>query len=1263
MRIAVGDPNRAVRTALGDPAEPAVDGSSPDSFERLPVLVFRREPESPHPFAWIGGACAEIAGLPSHALTGDVAAWWERVPSQERERALAAMKNAHSRGSSYRVVYAYSSPVGSRRTLREEARAVVDADGRVLGFEGVIVDVSEEHAAFEKLRERERQLKWIVGKAPIVLFALDEHGTLTELEGQGSGVPVAVAGDAVGWSVFDLYAEFPDIVNGCRQVLAGEAFSSTLRLGDRFYQTDLLPRVDESGRVRGAIGFSVDVSKRERALVALRESEKCFRTLTENSPRFVVEVTAEARILYTSPRFSELLDYGPKELVGTNLEDLVHPDERKRVEADRAEAIATMTPAAVLVRVRHRNGSWRWVEVDARPYQTASGEIRGVLVGNDVTERERATRMLREQLEGERQVADLAQYLLTLGLRDLDSGIEHTLETAGILAEADRVRCVAVGGGGRFRSRSYQWAAPGIEPSGLETPLCVAGELRDSPWTTRQLSSGEVVHVPRVDDLPEDAAPERDALTADGVRSYLAIPLLVGDRIEGFLDFSRVRGQKIWSDQEITRLRLIAEVLASAIRGRRAEEAIAMGEERFRALTEHAGDAICEASVRGEILYVSPSFEEMFGYSREDLNEIDAPNLVHPEDIGVVAQMRGQFDQSRSFRGLRLRIRHRHGSWRWIEATARGFLTVANERRVAVVVRDVTERQRTRERLEKQLARETQIADLARGFLALSAEKVDDGIRRSLAVVGSFADADRSWLNSFNGPSGGITDIYEWCADDVEPHGERVRDATRHRFTWSYQFLGAGKVMHVPDTAELPEEAKAERDDILQRGVRSMLGIPLLFGERLIGYLGFETVRAAKTWSDESITILRLVGEILMSALRRKRAEEELVESQRRLLQAQKMEAVGTLAGGIAHDFNNQLTVMLGNARYVQSHMRDDPNLRDAMIDLTHSAEHCAQLTSSLLAFSRRSSVSPTSLDVSTIISKTRELIQPLIPSSIEFEVSFGEGVEPVSADPIQLQQVLVNLVVNARDAMPDGGKISVATANRRVARDEATRIGLSSPGGYVEIAVSDNGMGMDEETCQRVFEPFFTTKALGHGTGLGLATAYGIVQESGGAIALETELGRGTTFRLLLPRAASVAVKPEVERASASLEGSETLLLVEDERSVRRFVARALEERGYSVLEAENGEAGLRLGQRSAGEIDLLVTDLDMPGLNGLDLARQLRVARPALPVLLLSGYARDQLQELHEGLGGVLFLQKPFGEETLLSEVRELLEGEKAI
>jgi signal transduction histidine kinase len=664
--------------------------------------------------------------------------------------------------------------------------------------------------------------------------------------------------------------------------------------------------------------------------------------------------------------------------------------------------------------------------------------------------------------------------------------------------------------------------------------------------------------------------------------------------------------------------------------------------------------------------WIGGGCEEIAGLASHALS-IDAAawwECVPSEDReGALAAM----ERARS-RGSSYRVVYAYtspaGARRTLREEARALVDAAGRvlgfEGVIVDIRDdVTERERTSQMLREQLEGERRIADLSRGFLALSAEKVDDGIRRSMAVVGSLADADRSWLFSFNGSPRKITDLYEWCSDGVEPCAEGIRDATRRRFAWAHRFLGAGEVLHVPDAAKLPAGAEVEREEMLRRGVRSMLGIPLLHGDGLIGYLGFETFRAAKTWSGESITILRLVGEILMNALRRKRAEEELVESQSRLLQAQKMEAVGTLAGGIAHDFNNQLTVMLGNARYVQSRVGDDPDLCEAMLDLTHSAQHCAHLTRSLLAFSRRSTISPTSLDVATIVSETRELIQPLIPSSIEFEVSFGDEVAPVSADPIQLQQVLVNLVLNARDAMPDGGKIAIATANRRIGGSEAPRIGLPNPGGYVEIAVSDDGTGMDEQTCRRVFEPFFTTKALGQGTGLGLATAYGIVQESGGAIVLESELGRGTAARLLLPRATSTAAISREEHAAAFPEGSETLLLVEDERSVRRILARTLGERGYTVLEAEDGEAGLWLGRRCAEEIDALVTDLEMPGLDGLDLARQLRIGRPSLPVLLLSGYACDHLREPHADLGGMRFLQKPFGEEALFAELRELLEA----
>jgi two-component system cell cycle sensor histidine kinase/response regulator CckA len=372
------------------------------------------------------------------------------------------------------------------------------------------------------------------------------------------------------------------------------------------------------------------------------------------------------------------------------------------------------------------------------------------------------------------------------------------------------------------------------------------------------------------------------------------------------------------------------------------------------------------------------------------------------------------------------------------------------------------------------------------------------------------------------------------------------------------------------------------------------------------------------------------------------------------LRQAQKIEAVGRLAGGIAHDFNNLLTVIQGYAEMLEGQLgRAHPG--SALLDeITRAAGRAAELTAQLLAFSRRQMVAPRLFCLNSIVSDTEKMLRRLLGNHVDMNMELASDLGNVLADPAQVEQVLLNLAINARDAMPDGGKLTIATRNIDVNSESVANPVDLRPGSYVLLRVADTGMGMDEEVRTHLFEPFFTTKPVGQGTGLGLATVYGIVTHSGGSVTVSSTPGVGTTFNLYFPRHDAPASAADGSGTIASVK--RTVLLVDDEVTVRRLVAAALRARGYAVLEASSGQEALPYGRSKEHVIDLLISDVVMPGMTGPELARKLREACPSLRVLYLSGYAGAA--GTANGIDDDDFLQKPFGMDALCEKVRSLVD-----
>jgi signal transduction histidine kinase len=379
---------------------------------------------------------------------------------------------------------------------------------------------------------------------------------------------------------------------------------------------------------------------------------------------------------------------------------------------------------------------------------------------------------------------------------------------------------------------------------------------------------------------------------------------------------------------------------------------------------------------------------------------------------------------------------------------------------------------------------------------------------------------------------------------------------------------------------------------------------------------------------------------------------------QGQLFHAQKMDAIGRLAGGVAHDFNNVLTAILGSAELLLLDTSADAPGREEVGIIRDAASRAQHLIRQLLAFSSRQVLQPAVVDLNALVRDVGRMLRRLIGEDVTLTTEPAPDLGAVRVDPAQIEQVLVNLVVNARDAMPDGGRLTIRTANVDAPSAES---GDLPPGRHVRLEVSDTGIGMDQKTLGRVFEPFFTTKAHGKGTGLGLAMVYGIVRQSGGRIGVESTPGAGTTFRIDLPRVdAPIDDAPGAPPVATPLQatGAETVLVAEDEQMVRVLIRKVLEQAGYTVLLAASGEEALHLAERYDGPIHLLVSDVVMPGMNGRELMRRLVGRRPAVKVLYLSGYS-DEAVERHGVLDpGTAFMQKPFTPAALARRVREVLD-----
>lgn len=705
------------------------------------------------------------------------------------------------------------------------------------------------------------------------------------------------------------------------------------------------------------------------------------------------------------------------------------------------------------------------------------------------------------------------------------------------------------------------------------------------------------------------------------------------------------------SELKQTNEQLIAEIEER----KRIEAALRQSEERYRNLVESAPDVIYTLSPEATITSLNPAFEGITGWHPTEWVGQSFARLLHPEDRPQAMIFQEQVMQGKTPPVFELRIQTRSGGYGVGEVTNTPLWQEGQVVGVLGIARNITARKQA-EAETRQRNRELALLNrvIAASATETEPETILEIVCRELALAFEVPQAAATFLNEEKTEA---VVVAEYRTEDRPAAMGQVIPAKDNP---SFQYLLKNKVPLVVEDAQNNPRLAPIRDLIRARGTVSLLLIPLIIAGEVVGSLGLDALEP-RGFLPEEVALAGSVADQVSGVLARLRLDAQRQRLEAQYYQAQKMEAVGRLVGGVAHDFNNILTVINGYSELLlQRHLGPQHPIRREVEQILESGKRAARLTRQLLAFSRQQVLQPRVLDLNQIVVNMEKMLHRLIGEDIVLEAILEPQLRSVKADPGQIEQVIMNLAINARDAMPEGGKLTIETANVVLDEKYARQHLEIQPGPFVMLAVSDTGSGMDAETRAHIFEPFFTTKR--QGTGLGLATVYGIINQSGGQIWVYSEPGQGTTIKIYLPQTeATVDVVTPSQSLAESKLGAETILLVEDEDLVRELARQTLIGSGYTVLEAGDGEQAHQVNAAYQGVIHLLVTDVVMPGgINGAQLAKELVSLRPEMKVLYTSGYTENAI--VHHGVldAGIAFLAKPFSPNELLRKVRQTLDGE---
>jgi len=1064
--------------------------------------------------------------------------------------------------------------------------------------------------------------------------------------------------------------------------------------------------LDFTGR-RARIVLAVDITERARAEKALQESQQWLAAVYDSSRDGIIVEESE-RVVYVNQSYAHLFGYKIDELIGQPawLVSEQEPSQRM-LEYSRRRVRGEEAPSLYEFRGTRKDGTTVDLEASVSTAKIG-GKTYIIAAARDITERKRAQEkiaqlaeivasshdgMLRASADGiivnwnkgterifgysaEEIVGSPLSLLVPDDRKDEFSEIFERLKKGESI---DHYETKRLRKDGTLIDVSLT-LSPVTDSSGELTAMSAI--IRDITERKRaeseillqkarfqQLFENAPLGILRVDqnDLVVDANKEFEAIfqfSLNEIRGRNINEMVVpkAHREEGTALSSRaLQGEII--DQETVRQRKDGTLIPVHIYGlpivvnqepvgvfaiyvdlserKLAEEEVARKTHELSEFVEHATVGIHWVGPDGIIQLVNRAELELLGYTREEV--IGHHIAEFHADQPVIQDILDRLSRGEAIQEYAARLRRKDGLIKDVLIDSSVLREDGKLVHTRCFTRDITERKRMEQEREV-------IFEIIQG--AISTSDLGDLFKLIHKSISSLLYAENCFV-ALHDPK---TDLmhFEFWVDKLDPCPPPLPMGVGFG---SYVLrTGQSLLLDRELTERMYQSGEVEKSGSASA---SWLGVPLRTPTRTIGVLVVQHYEEEKAYGQRDLEFLTSVGSQIALAIERRRAETNLRETEDQLRQSQKMEGIGTLAGGIAHDFNNLMTAVTGYSELALRSLEADNPVRSKIEEIKKAGERAAALTSQLLAFSRKQILQPRVLDLNTVVTGMGRMLPRIIGEDIDLRIELGGSLGQIKADPGQIEQILMNLAVNARDAMAEGGRLTIKTENVQMDGKFAKRRSVVEPGRYVMLSVSDNGCGMDAETRTHIFEPFFTTKEVGKGTGLGLSTVYGIVKQSGGGVWVYSEVGRGTTFKIYLPRVDEVVeTEKSFDKVRPVLRGHETVLLAEDEDMVRDLCKEILEAYGYAVIVASNGKEGLRVCQEFQGRIDLLITDVIMPQMSGRELAEGVTALRPDTRVLYMSGFTDDAVVRHGVLDDGVFFIQKPFSPDALVLKAREVLD-----